>query len=115
MVTALFFLLAFGTVAALIWGAVQLLTVEENPLADRLQELQSTAMVSSVSRAPRRTGRGGFLNWLLYLISLIRGGVDWIDDSEKGLDHAGIRNRQAVAAYPLVKAAFVRTAMSCAA
>ena len=77
MIAVLFFLLTFATVAALVWGAMELLTVEENPLADRLQELQSSAMVSSVSRTPRRTGRGGFLNWLLYAISLIPGGEDW--------------------------------------
>src|SRR6202165_6029586 len=112
MVTALFFLLAFATVAALIWGAMQLLTVEQNPLADRLQELQSSAMVSSTARTPRRTGRGGFLNWLLYAISLIPGGEDWIEDSEKELNQAGIRNRKAVAAYALFNFAFMGLLMA---
>jgi tight adherence protein C len=112
MVTALFFLLTFATVAALIWGAMQLLTVEENPLADRLQELQSSAMVSSASRTPRRTGRGGFLNWLLYAISLIPGGEDWIEDSEKELNQAGIRNRTAVAAYAIFNFAFMGLLMA---
>ena len=107
MLAILFFLLTFTTVAALVWGAMELLTVEENPLADRLQELQSSAMVSSVSRVPRRTGRGGFLNWLLYAISLIPGGEDWIEDSEKELNQAGIRNRRAVAAYALFNIAFM--------
>ena len=112
MLTALFFLLTFATVAALVWGAMQLLTVEENPLADRLQELQSSAMVSSTARAPRRTGRGGFLNWLLYAISLIPGGEDWIEDSEKELNQAGIRNRKAVAAYALFNFAFMGLLMA---
>jgi tight adherence protein C len=113
MLTALFFLLTFATVAALIWGAMQLLTVEENPLADRLQELQSNAMVSSnVSRTPRRTGRGGFLNWLLYAISLIPGGEDWIEDNEKELNQAGIRNRRAVAAYAIFNFAFLALLMA---
>ena len=62
MLTALFFLLAFATIGTLIWAGVQLLQVEENPLADRLQELQSNAMVTSAGRTPRRTGKGGFLN-----------------------------------------------------
>jgi tight adherence protein C len=113
MLAILFFVLTFATVAALIWGAMELLTVEENPLADRLQELQSSAMVSSsASRIPRRTGRGGFLNWLLYAISLIPGGEDWIEDSEKELNQAGIRNRRAVAAYALFNIAFMGLLMA---
>jgi len=36
MLTALFFLLTFATIATLIWAGIQLLQVEENPLADRL-------------------------------------------------------------------------------
>src|SRR5215472_11827615 len=112
MIPILFFVLTFTTVAALIWGAMQLLTVEENPLADRLQELQSNAMVSSVARTPRRTGRGGFLNWLLYAISLIPGGEDWIEDNEKELNKAGIRNRRAVAAYAIFNFAFLALLMA---
>ena len=54
MLTAIFFLLTFATVAALVWGAMKLLTVEENPLGDRLQELQSSAMVSSAARLGAR-------------------------------------------------------------
>jgi tight adherence protein C len=111
MLTAIFFLLTFATVAALIWAGMQLLTVEENPLADRLQELQSNAMVSSVARTPRRRGRGGFLNWVLYAISLIPGGEDWIEDNEKELNQAGVRNRQAVAAYALFNFVFMALLM----
>lgn len=102
-----FFVVTFGTVAALVWAAIRLLTVEENPLADRLLELQSNAMVSSVARAPRRRGGGGFSNWLLYVVSMVPGGEDWINDSEKELNQAGIRNRQAVAAYALFNIAFM--------
>jgi tight adherence protein C len=107
MLTALFFLLTFVTIATLIWTGMELLQVEENPLADRLQELQSSAMVSSVARTPRRTGKGGFLNWVLYLISVIPGGEDWIRDNEKELNQAGIRNRKAVALYALFNFAFM--------
>jgi len=113
MLTALFFLLTFATVAALVWAAMKLLTVEENPLSDRLQELQSSAMVSSsVSRGPRRMGGGGFLNWLLFAISHIPGGEDWIEDNEKELNQAGIRNRKAVAAYALFNFAFMGLLMA---
>jgi Flp pilus assembly protein TadB len=112
MLSALFFLLTFATVAALVWAAMKLFTVEENPLGDRLQELQSSAMVSSVSRAPRRMGGGGFLNWLLFAISHIPGGEDWIEDNEKELNQAGIRNRKAVAAYALFNFAFMGLLMA---
>src|SRR5438105_15668561 len=107
MLIGLFFLLTFATLAALIWAGMQLLQVEENPLADRLQELQSNAMVSSTARTPRRTGRGGFLNWVLYISSVIPGGEDWIRDNEKELNQAGIRNRTAVALYALFNFAFM--------
>jgi tight adherence protein C len=108
LLNILFFVMSFATIAALIWAAVRLLTVEENPLADRLQELQSSAMVSSSTlRTPRRTGQGGFLNWVLYVVSLIPGGEDWIGDGEKELNQAGIRNRQAVAAYVLFNMVFM--------
>jgi tight adherence protein C len=115
LLNILFFVMSFATVAALIWAAIRLLTVEENPLADRLQELQSSAMVSSSAlRTPRRTGRGGFLNWVLYVVSLIPGGEDWIGDSEKELNQAGIRNRQAVAAYVLFNMVFMGLLMAAA-
>jgi tight adherence protein C len=111
MLTALFFLLTFATIGTLVWAGVQLLQVEENPLADRLQELQSSAMVTSVGRTPRRTGKGGFLNWVLYFVSIIPGGEDWIEENEKELNQAGIRNRKAVALYALFNLAFMLALM----
>src|SRR3989442_330758 len=96
MLTALFFLATFATIGTLIWAGIQLLQVEEDPLSDRLQELQSNAMVTSAGRTPRRTGKGGFLNWGLFIVSVIPGGEDWIDENEKELNQAGIRNRKAM-------------------
>jgi tight adherence protein C len=112
LLTILFFVMCFATVAALVWAGIRLLTVEENPLADRLQELQSSAMVSSAARAPRRRGEGGFVNWLLYVISMIPGGEDWISDSEKELNQAGIRTRSAVAAYAVFNIVFMALLMA---
>jgi tight adherence protein C len=109
MLTALFFLMTFATLATLIWAGIQLFQVEENPLADRLQELQSNAMVSTVGRASRRTGRGGFSNWVLYLVSIAPGGEDWLRETEKELNQAGLRNRQAAAAYVLFNFVFMGT------
>src|SRR5260370_35222938 len=102
MLTALFFLATLTTIGTLIWAGLQLIQPEENPLADRLQELQSSAMVTSTGRAPRRTGQGGFLNWVLYVVSVIPGGGDWIAENEKELNQRGIRNRKAVGLYPPV-------------
>ena len=95
----LFFLLAFTTLSAMIWAAIQLFGNQEDPLGDRLDELQSHAMVSS-ARTQRRRG-GGFLNTFLYLISLVPGGEDWLRGTEKELAQAGIRKKQALALYAL--------------
>ena len=94
----LFFILAFATLTAIFWGAFELFQEKEDPLGDRLQELQSQAMVTS-NRGPRRKAGGGFFNSLLYLVSLVPGGEDWMRDTEKELAQAGIRNRQALATY----------------
>ena len=107
MLTALFFLMTFATLSTLIWAGMQLFQVEENPLADRLQELQSNAMVSTTGRAARRTGRGGFANWVLYVVSIVPGVEDWLRDTEKELSQAGLRNRQALAAYVLFNFVFM--------
>src|SRR6266446_2558 len=111
MLTALFFLAAFATFGTLIWAGLQLIQPEENPLADRLQELQSSAMVASAGRTPRRSGKGGFLNWVLYIVSVIPGGEDWIDENERELNQAGIRNRKGVALYALFNLAFLAALM----
>ena len=96
----LFFLLAFGTFVALVWSGLELFQDKEDPLGDRLEELQAHAMVAS-TRAPKRKGGGGFVNSFLYVISLIPGGEDWMGDTEKELAQAGIRNRQALARYAI--------------
>src|SRR6266568_7339139 len=106
MLTALFFLLTFATIATLIWAAIELFQVQEDPLADRLQELQSSALVSS-ARTIRRSGQGGFLNWILYMVSIVPGGEDWLSETEKELNQAGLRNRQVVAAYVLFNVVFM--------
>ena len=50
----LFFLLAFATFVALVWSGLQLFQDKEDPLGDRLEELQAHAMVAA-SRTPRRS------------------------------------------------------------
>jgi tight adherence protein C len=95
-----FFLLAFGTFVALVWSGLQLFREREDPLGDRLEELQAHAMVAA-TRITRRKAGGGIVNSFLYVISLIPGGEDWMSDTEKELAQAGIRNRQALARYAI--------------
>jgi tight adherence protein C len=97
---AFIFVFAFATLVALLWSGFKLFENQEDPLGDRLEELQSHAMVST-TRITRRKAGGGFLNSFLYVISLIPGGEEWIRDTEKELAQAGIRNRRALATYAL--------------
>ena len=111
----LFFLLASGTLAALAWSAFELVRDQNDPLTQRLEELQAHAMASTAN-APRRRGRGLTGN-ALYLISLAPGGEGWLRDAEEELAQAGIRQKQALALYALGHLAFlfslIAAALSC--
>lgn len=96
----IFFIMAFGILTAMVWSGLQLFQDKEDPLGDRLEELQAHAMVAA-SYTPRRKAGGGFLNSFLYFISLIPGGEEWMRDTEKELAQAGIRNRKALARYAI--------------
>lgn len=96
--TLLFFSLAFSTVAALLWSGFLIFSRQEDPLADRLDELQAHAMVSAKTGTRRRIG-GGFLNSFLYLLSLIPWLDEYLNDTERELRQAGIRNKQALALF----------------
>jgi tight adherence protein C len=109
LAAGLFFVLAFATVAVLLWCAFELFRDQEDPLADRLEELQMHAMAGP-TRSARRRG-GGLLNSVLYLVSLIPGGEGWLRDTEKELAQAGIRRRQALALYATFQIAFLLTAV----
>jgi len=100
LVPALFFVLAFVTLAALAWAAIMLFQNQEDPLSDRLDELQAHAMAGAV-HTPRRRGGGGFFNTFLYVVSLFPGGEDFIRETDRELAQAGIRRRQATALYIL--------------
>jgi tight adherence protein C len=104
LIPALFFVLMFAALAALLWSGFELFREQEDPLADRLEELHTHAMATAV-RSSRRRG-GGFLNNVLYLISLAPGGEGWLHDTERELAQAGIRRRQALALYAIFQIAF---------
>jgi tight adherence protein C len=105
----LFFVLIFATLVALFWSGYLLFRNQEDPLGDRLEELQNHAMVSS-ARAPRRKG-GGVLNSFLYFISLFPGGEDWLRSTERELAQAGIRRKQSLGWYIFGHLLFLLTAL----
>ena len=105
LIPALFFIVAFATLAALVWSAIELFSEREDPLGDRLEELQAHALVST-TRAPRRRSGGGFSNSVLYLISLFPGGEDWIRETERELAQAGVRRKGATALYAIFNLLF---------
>jgi len=104
LIPALFFVLMFTALAALLWSGFELFREQEDPLADRLEELHTHAMATAVHSSRRRGG--GFLNNVLYLISLAPGGEGWLHDTERELAQAGIRRRQALALYSIFQIAF---------
>jgi tight adherence protein C len=104
LVPLFFFVMMFATVAALLWAGFELFREQDDPLADRLEELQMHA-IATPTRARRRSG--GVLNNVLFVISLVPGGEGWLHDTERELAQAGIRRRQALAWYAVFQLAFL--------
>ena len=105
LMPVLFFVLMFATLAALLWSGFELFRDQEDPLADRLEELQTHA-IARVAYTKR--GRGaGFLNNFLYFLSLVPGAEGYLRDTEQELAQAGVRHRKALAAYALFQLAFL--------
>lgn len=98
MTHLLFFLIAGGTLTLILWMGFELFRHQEDPLADRLEELQSQAMVVA-ARTTRRKAGGTGTNRILYLVSIFPGGDDWVRGSERLLHRAGIRNKYATPLY----------------
>jgi tight adherence protein C len=102
----LFFLLTGATLTLLIWTGAELFRNQEDPLGDRLEGLQSQAMVVA-ARAARRKRAGRGLDRFLYLVGLFPGGDDWMRGTEKLLNQAGVRRKQALAVYTILVILFV--------
>jgi tight adherence protein C len=105
----LFFVLMAATLTALAWSGLELFRNQEDPLGDRLEELQAHAMVSAGPRVTRRKASGTPLDRFLYLVSLVPGADDWMRGSEKLLARAGIRSRHALGVYVLITIVFMLT------
>src|SRR4051812_39844062 len=97
----LFFLMAGGTLCLLLWSGMELFNAQEDPLGDRLEELQTHAMVAS-ARTTRRKGSGARgLDRILYIVGLFPGGEDWMKGSDKLLHRAGVRKKYGLAVYTI--------------
>ena len=101
LIPALMFIALFAILAALLWSGYLLFRNQEDPLGDRLEELQAHAVVSGTIGSARRKAGGGFFNSLLYFVSLVPGGDGWLRETERELAQAGIRNKQALGMYSL--------------
>ncbi len=95
----LVFVLASATIIVLVWTGAQVFQEQDDPVSDRLTELQTNAMVATPRGAQRRRSGGGFLNRFVYVISLIPGADGWIRDNEKKLARAGVRSKSASAIF----------------
>jgi len=105
LIHAVFFLLAGATLSLLLWSGIELFRTQEDPLGDRLEELQSQALVAARSAARRKnTGRG--LDRILFVVASVPGGDDWVRGSEKLLNRAGIRRKNAAAIYVILTLLF---------
>ena len=106
MLTSLFFFLIAGaTMSLLLWSGIELFRTQEDPLGDRLEELQSQALVVAKTAARRKnTGRG--IDRILFVVASAPGGDDWVRGSEKLLNRAGFRRRNAVAIYVVLTLLF---------
>jgi tight adherence protein C len=97
LINLLFFLAAGITLSLLAWSGMELFKTEENPLADRLDELQSQALVTA-ARTSRRSAAGA-RNRLLSAVALFPGGEDWLRGSDRLLHRAGVRKKYALSVY----------------
>jgi len=107
LLNLIFFLFAGGTLSVLLWTGYELFFQnQEDPLTDRLDGLQSQAMVAA-ARGPRRKATAQGIDRALYFISLVPGGEDWMNGTERLLAQAGIRRKSALAMYCLFVLLFV--------
>jgi tight adherence protein C len=103
----LFFLLTGTTLSLLIWTSIELFREQEDPLGDRLEGLQSQALVVSSRVTARRKNTGTGPERVLYIISLVPGGEDWMQGTDKLLRQAGSRRKSALAIYCIGVLTFV--------
>jgi len=105
LINLFFFVIAGATLSLLLWSGMELFRAQEDPLGDRLAQLQSQALVVAKGAARRKsTGRG--LDRILFLVGSVPTGDDWVRGSEKLLQRAGIRSKNATAIYVILTLLF---------
>jgi len=104
--SVLLFLFTGAILSLLLWTSMELFRAQEDPLGDRLEALQSQAMVVA-ARATRRKKSAQGLDRFLNLIAVVPGGEDWMNGTEKLLAQAGIRRKSALAMYCIFVLLFV--------
>ena len=100
-----FFLVAGATLSFLVWSGSEILRTQDDPLGDRLDELQAHALVAT-ARVARRKATGTRSDRFLYMVSLLPGADDWLRGSERLLKQAGSRSKQALAIYVSITLVF---------
>jgi len=97
LIDLLFFFAAGATLSLLLWSGMELLQNQEDPLGDRLEELQSQALVVAQRTARRKSATG--VDRIQSMVGLFPGGQDWMHGSERLLQRAGFRGRHALSIY----------------
>lgn len=106
LTSLLFFVLMAAALSALVWSGMELFLNQEDPLGDRLDELQAHAMVST-NHVKRRKSGSGPLGRFLYVVGLFPGADEWMHASERLLARAGIRGKNALGVYVLITVALM--------
>ncbi len=100
LTSLLFFVLLGATLSLLLWSGTEIFRNEEDPLGDRLEELQSQALVAAQRTQKRKLGGSG-IERVLGIIAIFPGAEDWMRGSERLLRRAGVRARYALVIYTL--------------
>src|SRR4051794_24709421 len=101
-ISILYFLLAFATIVGMVWSGMQLFRPQEDPLADRLDELVNSSVAAAGQMRRKSKGFSGrFLNF----VAAIPGGDDWIQGSNRRLRQAGYRGEKALGNYIVIASA----------
>lgn len=101
MLTSLLFFVLLGvTFSVLLWSGMEIFRTQEDPLGDRLEELQSQALVAAQRTTRRKLGGTG-IDRVLGVIAIFPGAEDWLRGSERLLRRAGVRAKYALAVYAI--------------
>ena len=102
-------LLTLATLGALVWSGVGAVRA-----AAKIRSGRGSKNCRRLHRPPPpgapSAAAAGVLNSVLYAISLVPGGEDWLRETEQELAYAGMRQRWAAGAYALFQLLFLFTA-----